>query len=192
MKKAVMIFAVLVLAVLSVLAYAGFFRTVTIGEGMSEKYTLVLKKTTGDYSQAGVVLDEVFKYLKGIGVDAETGAAIYLDNPRKVKKADLRWVGGCVLPDSAKSRIGEIRKKYLVKEFKPVKSAMTTFPCKIRLNLVAGIMRVYPALNAYSLKNKLETTAIMEVYDMKGKQTIFVMPVVKGWDAVKLFYGSNK
>jgi len=188
MKKAVMIFAVLAIAVLAVMAYAGFFRTVKIKEGMPAKYTLVLKQARGEYSQAGVVLDEVYKYLKGIGVDSELGAAIFLDDPRAVKKEDLRWVGGCVLPDSAKGKISAIRKKYMVKEFKPVKSAMTTFPFKNRLNLVAGIMKVYPAFGVYATRNKLESAAILEIYDMKGRQIIYIRPVIKGWDAAKLFY----
>ena len=188
MKKALAVFGVLAIAVVAVIAYAGFFRTVKVEEGMPGKYTMVLKKARGEYSQAGAVLDEVYKYLKEIGVDPEYGAAIYLDNPRTVKKEDLRWVGGCVLPDSARSKISAIRKKYLVKEFKPVKSAMTTFPFKNRLNLIASIVKVYPALGAYADKNKLPASAIVEIYDMKGGQILYVMPVVKGWDAVKLFY----
>lgn len=191
MKKAVMILGILVAAVLAVMAYAGFFRTVKVDEGMSAKYTLVLKQAKGEYSQAGVVLDEVYKFLKDAGVEVELGAAIYLDNPRVTKKEELRWVGGCVLPDSARGKIASIRKKYMVKEWKPVRSAMTTFPFRNRLNLVAGIVRVYPALGAYAAKNKLSSTAIMEVYDMKGRQIVYVMPVVKGWDAVKLFYSGK-
>ena len=191
MKKAVMVFSVLAIAVLAVMTYAGFLRTVKIGEGMPSKYTLVLKKATGEYSQAGVVLDEVYKYLKGIGVDPELGAAIYLDNPRTVKKEDLRWVGGCVLPDSARGKISAIRKKYLVKEFKPVQSAMTTFPFRNRLNLIAAIMKVYPALARYGEKHQLPPSAIMEIYDMKGRQIIFIRPVVKGWDGAKLFYSGK-
>ena len=143
MKKALMLFGILVIATLAVIAYAGFFRTVKIEEGVSAKYTLVLMKAKGDYSQAGVVLDEVHKYLKGIGVEPELGVGIYLDDPRAVKKEDLRWVGGCVLPDSARGKISIIRKKYMVKEFKPVRSAMTTFPFKNRLNMIAGILKVY-------------------------------------------------
>lgn len=191
MKKAVLIFSALLAAVLAVLAYAGFFRTVKIEEGMPAQYTLVLKKATGEYSQAGVVLDEVYKYLKEIGVDAEFGAAIYLDNPQKVKKEDLRWVGGCVLPDSARGKITTIKKRYMVKEFKPVRSAMTTFPFKNRLNLVAGIMKVYPAFGAYAAKNRLSPGAVVEIYDVKGKQIIYIQPIVEGWDAVTIFYGSN-
>jgi len=188
MKKAVMILGILVVAALAVVAYAGFFRTVKIEEGVSAKYTLVLMKAKGDYSKAGVVLDEVYKYLKGIGVEPELGVGIYLDDPRTVKKEDLRWVGGCVLPDSARGKISIIRKKYMVKEFKPVRSAMTTFPFKNRLNMIAGILKVYPALAAYSVKNKLKPSAVMEIYDSKAGQTLFVRPVIKDWDAAKMFY----
>jgi len=189
MKKAVMVFAALAIALLAVLAYAGFFRKVSIEEGVSPKYTLVLKKSTGAYSQAGVVLEEVQNYLKSIGVEPEFGVGIYLDDPRTVKKEDLRWVAGYVLPDSARKKAGSIRKKYMVRDFKPGRAAMATFPHRNRLNLVAGIMKVYPALSAYAVRNKVPPCAIAEIYDMKGRQIIYIMPLVKGWDAVKLYYG---
>ena len=95
------------------------------------------------------------------------------------------------MPAKSRGKIGVISKKYMVREFKPVKSVITVFPFRNRLNLIAGISKVYPALARYAKENELPNSAVIEIYDMKAREIIYIRPIVKGWNALKLFYEGN-
>jgi hypothetical protein len=186
MKKLVVVILV-VAAGVAFAAYAGMFNPVKVAEGKSDRYVLVCKKMTGPFSQSPRAVREVREKLFLKGVEARQGFGIYLDDPKKVKEADLRWVAGCVI-DAKDSKQAAKGGEYPVRVYGPVKAVIAEFPFRNRWNILAGVFKVYPAMGRLAKEKGYEAESVMEVYDMKAGRITYVMPVDPKFDALKAFY----
>jgi len=187
MKKAVVVILVVVAAVAALAAYVGFFNTVRATEGKSGSYVLVCAKMTGPFQQTPRVTREVRQWLFLKGVEARQGFGIYFDDPRKVKAGDLRWVAGCVIDPKDRKAAAKSGERP-VRNFGPVKAIMAQFPFRNRFSVIAGVVRVYPAMGALAKEKGYTPGAVLEIYDMKAGVITYVMPVDAKFDALKVFY----
>ncbi|MFH1369091.1 MAG: GyrI-like domain-containing protein [Elusimicrobiota bacterium] len=174
------------LGVVLFLGYAGFFHNVAVTEGVAGPYTLVYQKASGPYQNCAKPMDEVYKWLKDNKIETAKGFGIYFDNPQTVPQDKLRYIAGCIVDD--KTKLKGLKTDFIIKNFKATKSVIAVFPFKNTMSIIAGVMKVYPAITKYAAGKKLPPNAVMEIYDTPGKTITYVMPVEKGFDGVKLYY----
>lgn len=175
-----------VLAGILVLARAGFFLGVRVEEKEAGPFTLVYAKGEGAYKNAGDVTDAVYEKL--ILEKIETGAAFgyYYDDPRKVAPENLRWIAGFIVESQKKA---EHAKKYFrVERFPATPALVAEFPLRGKLSIIAGIIKVYPAINRHAQKREFAMGPVMEIYDSKAKKIIYIVSLDPEYDPVKSLY----
>ncbi|MFH1394568.1 MAG: GyrI-like domain-containing protein [Candidatus Omnitrophota bacterium] len=175
---------VLILAVLigGFLFYEGVFNPVKVTEAAMGDYWVVYEGNIGPYEQVGPVMEKIYQNLKKDGIDTTIGFGIYYDNPKNVERSKLRSEVGAVLDEKDYGKINDLKSKYNVKEIKKRKSLVAKFPIKNTLSFMVGPIKVYPAMEQYCKDNKIEIDKVkdsygLELYDMKNKETTFIMPV---------------
>lgn len=191
-KKVLVIAGVIVTGVVAagaaLLGYAGFFRPVEVTEGIAGPYTLVYVKLKGEFSQAGTAIEETTRWLEENGVKPGKGFGLYMDNPRTTPKGEWRFIAGCILEEGYRGKIPMIRKKYRVEEFAAVRAVLSEFPFRNKLNMFAGLVKVYPALGKYGEERGYPPKCIMEIYDTEGEKIVYVQPVEKSFDGPAIYY----
>ncbi|MBU0683063.1 MAG: GyrI-like domain-containing protein [Candidatus Omnitrophota bacterium] len=182
MKIFGIIVLVLVALITGFLFYEGVFYSVKVTEEVIGDYWVVYEGHIGSYEQVGPVMEKIYQNLKKDGVDTTVGFGIYYDNPQKVEKSKLRSEIGAVLDEKDYGKINDLKTKYNIKEIKKRKSLVASFPIRNTLSFMVGPIKVYPAMEEYSKKNKIDLNKVkdsygLELYDMKNKKTIYIMPV---------------
>jgi hypothetical protein len=168
--------------------HAGFFTPVRITEVQAGPYILVYQAHTGDYALSSQIMDNIFNVLKAQNIHTTQGFGIYFDDPRKVEKLDLRSVVGNILDPADQDKLEIIKKQYRVNTFPQQKCLQVIFPYRSPLSIMAGIMKVYPAVGEYSKARQLAQHAAMEVYDLAGKKIIYLFPLEPEEDLVKRYF----
>ena len=97
MRIFVICFAVLVSVLLSFLAYMGFFNTMDVQESKFGPYAFFYKSFTGPYEEVGPLFQEIHDIFKKKGIEMESMAGVYYDDPREVEAAKLRSEVGAFL-----------------------------------------------------------------------------------------------
>lgn len=167
------ILALLVIAalLLAVYAYYGGFSEIQFRKVTRDAETLVYEEMKGDYSQCGPVMDRVYySLLNDYKVQTYKGFGLYYDNPKEVAKENLRSDIGCLLEKTDTAKIASIAQKFKVKTYEGGDFIETQFPNKGMVSVLVGVMRVYPALDAYMKESGyVSKDAIMEIYDTPNK-----------------------
>lgn len=156
--------------------YLGAFKGVTISQAEQGPFKTVYIEHVGPYHKVSKVIEKVENYMKSQGAPCKRSFGEYMDDPEKVEEARLRSKVGCLveavptnLPENM--RAGEIpQRKYVIAVF-------TGSPG-------IGPLKVYPRVNDYMIKNKLQQTgAIIEIYEImsitekNAMTTTYLFPV---------------
>jgi GyrI-like small molecule binding domain len=157
--------------------YVGFFTKVNIDEVQAGPYTLAYQSHQGDYAFSPQIMDKVFAWLKEKQIHPTQGFGIYFDNPREVEKPQLRSVIGNIIPASEKDKINIAATQYQLNDFPQQKCLQVVFPYRSPLSIMAGIMKVYPAVTEYARVHKLTQHAAIEIYDIPKKQIVYLFPL---------------
>jgi len=175
MKIALILVAILIFALIVFYIYFGGFQKINISISKTGGETLIYETIKGDYKQSGVIMDKIYNtLLKEDKIETYKGFGIYYDNPQKVEKEKLRSEAGCVLENKDMDQLKNIENKYTTRIFPNKEYITTTFPYKGKLSLIFSIMKVYPALNKFAIKNGYnENGAVMEIYDIPNKQILY-------------------
>ncbi|MBP7734928.1 MAG: GyrI-like domain-containing protein [Spirochaetes bacterium] len=180
MKKVIIILAVLIVAILVLIGYSGFFTTVTITEKEIGPFTMVLKKHTGSYYKTGAIFDEVEAVLKKkLDTKKLKGVGLYYDDPAKVKEDQLRSECGFIVEKADIEKLGAMPEELLIKDFDKTQCAVAEFPIRTFLSYMIGPSRVYPKLAEYGKKKAFAGDFGMEIYDNQSKTITYCMPVKK-------------
>lgn len=153
--------------------YGGFYdvkvRTETVGGE-----TMVYKKVTGDYKQTSSVTNEVYNHLlHDLRIETCKGAGIFYDNPKLVKKEELRSEVGCIVEPSDIDKLDTMLCKYEIKQLPYRELAVTEFPYKGAISVLIGIIRVYPKLEEYVKTHHLPEHPVVEIYDVPGRKIMY-------------------
>jgi len=175
LKIALAVIVFLVLAGTGLYAYYGGFTKVNVRLASQGGETVVYNEIIGDYSQSGLVMDTIYKYLKEKEQIVTTkGFGIYFDNPRKVKKSKLRSEAGCIIEAGDVAKVSTLTGDFKIKVLPKKQYIVAEFPYEGKLSIMVSIMKVYPSLKKYAEKNGFETNgAVMEIYDIPNGQILY-------------------
>lgn len=174
MKIVLTILVVVIVLIVVVYAYYGGFTSVKFEIKEQGGEVLVYEHVVGDYSQAGEVSDRVYQtLLHEENIATTKGFGIFLDDPKSVEKSKLRSEIGCIVDAADEALVARLSEKYNVKVFPKAKYASTEFPMKGKLSIFVGIMKVYPVLDKFCKEHNISGGAVMEIYDVPNKKTIY-------------------
>jgi DNA gyrase inhibitor GyrI len=176
-KTAIVVALLALLIVLGYLAYSGLFTTVTVTEADAGPFALMVQDQKGDYGQTGRTIGALRKTAKAAGIESEAGCGIFLDNPREVKKENLRAQVGLVIKASDKDKVRRLPAEIKYKFLPQSKCLTAVFPFRTKLSIMAGIMRAYPALQKAVAERKLQRVPALEIYREHVSIT-YLMPIV--------------
>ena len=180
MKKFLLMFVLLIVGFLIYGATLGLFEKVTVTVKNVGPYKFVYSEHKGPYMEVGKVMNNVFTSLdKDFGVKAEKGFGIYYDNPKLVKKEDLRSSVGCILEPAYFVNEEKIKTKFGVMDYPVTESITAEFPYKNMGSIIVGIAKVYPEFTKYIEANGFGPYESLEIYSMKDKKIYFSMPIKK-------------
>ncbi|MCG8696974.1 MAG: GyrI-like domain-containing protein [Bacteroidales bacterium] len=175
MKTVLIIIVCIVLVFVVIYAYQGGFKSIQVESITAGGETFVYKNLTGEYKNSAVTMDEIYyKLLNEYKIETYKGCGIYYDNPKKVEKSKLRCDAGCIVESKDLSKISELEGVYDVKELPKQEYVTASFPYKNKMSIIFGIMKVYPALKKYAIKNNLdEDGPVIEIYDVPNKRIVY-------------------
>ena len=174
------ILGLLVISIISLYAYYGGFEKVIPKIENCGGETLVFEKVMGDYKQSAVVSDRVYqKLLDDFGIETTKGFGIFYDNPQTVEKDKLRSEVGCIL-ESDLNKIEELKSDFEVSVYPLGEYLVGEFPFKGMPSVILGIIKAYPALNAYAAENGYALDSpVMEIWDVPNKKITYRKELVK-------------
>lgn len=175
MKKMIVVISLIIIALLFGLYsyYGGFYdvkvRTETVGGE-----TIVYKKVTGDYKQTSSVTDEVYNYLlHDLRIKTYKGIGVFYDDPKQVKKEELRSEAGCIIEPEDLHQLDTTLCKYEIKTLPYRESVVTEFPFKGGMSVLIGLIRVYPKLEDYVKTHPSPKHPMVEIYDVPRGKIIY-------------------
>jgi len=87
----------------------------------------------------------------------------------------LRSEIGCILEEKDLSKVEELKaKQFKIKEFPKTEAIVVEFPFNTQFSILAGIMKVYPKLEAYRKEYNYQTREVMEIYDVPSKKILYI------------------
>lgn len=146
--------------------------------------TLVYEKMIGDYAQSPQVSDRVYnKLLRDYDITTTRGFGIYYDRPQTTDKDKLRADVGCIL-ESDFDKLDKLKVDFEVSEYPNAQYLVANFPFKGVPSVILGIMKVYPAFQAYSQEHGYSAdTPVMEIWDLSNRKIEYRKELIKTGDS---------
>ena len=150
----------------------GLTHNVAFEQERVESMNLAYKLHIGDYTQSGKSMDEIYHTLQEQDINDVTGFGLFYDNPGTTPKDALRSLTGCIVPDIDSFEHIQHIKTFIL----PASTALVaTFPYKGNFSIAMGALKVYSTLAKYRKRHEIPEAPVMEIYDMKNKQIIYVV-----------------
>ncbi|WP_161991906.1 GyrI-like domain-containing protein [Flagellimonas algicola] len=180
MKITLLIIALILASVAMFIGYNGGFKKINCRVEVQGGETLVFKEMTGDYAKSKKLSDDVYyTLLNDYEIETFKGFGIYYDNPKKVKKTQLRSEIGCIVEKKDSSKATQIHGELKIKEFPKKSYIVTEFPIKGKLAVIFGILKVYPAMDKFVKENGYAAKgAVMEIYDVPNKTILYRKEII--------------
>lgn len=174
MKTTLIILGAVAVLLVLVYAYYGGFKKINFHVETSGGETMVYESVTGDYSQTPKYTDKIYyALLNDEKIETTKGIGIFYDNPKNVAKDQLRSEVGCLLENADSTVISKLSGRYKLKTLPVDDYIVAEFPMKGGLSFMVGILKVYPALNKFSLENGFNDSPITEIYDVPNKKITY-------------------
>jgi hypothetical protein len=181
LKVVFVVFTVLLLIVVAVLSYHGFFSTPEVTEKEIGPYLIAVKRFTGSYYKVGPIMTEVDTWLRENGVNSTKEVGLFYDDPDKVPESQRRSAVGNVLEGVDELTLEKIKEKLEVIEIKPYRAVVVEYPIKTPLSYMLGPMKVYQEINRHWTNKgyppEAEGSFSIEIYDVPGKVTTYIMVI---------------
>lgn len=179
MKWIIIGVCILVVLLISYLAYSGFFSRVSLEERTMGPYYLVYENLQGDYRGIKEIQDRIYyALLNDHGVETYKGFGIFYDNPKEVPTDQLRSMGGCILEADQLDLIPMLEEQgFQIQRWPEQKCLSTSLPFRGPLSPMAGIIRVYPAMQAWTEQRGMEYQGTLEIADIPEKRLDYLLPL---------------
>ncbi|EQA43991.1 GyrI-like small molecule binding domain protein [Leptospira broomii serovar Hurstbridge str. 5399] len=180
MKIGLSIAGVILLLLIVFLGYMGAFNTVEVREEVQGPFYVISHHQTGEYRKVGETFRTLMKELPASGLKGYRIFGIYLDNPRKVPKDQLRSEVGVLFSEPLKTKPQGISLALEERTIPVRKYLVVDFPFKNFFSVFLGIYKIYPKLFEACEKRgcDLESRYIMEIYEpVAGKNAKYLLPI---------------
>lgn len=170
------------------LFYSGYFTPISFKSVDLPEITLVLVPFVGAYKTSSALQVELFQALKDAGLDVDSSAGIYFDNPKEVVEAENRSLVGVVIKAQDKEMFLALHSDARFVELKSQKVLHTDFAYKSGLSIMLAIMKVYPAMMKRAKRKSFDLHESIELYDFPNKRLHFYFPkesMASLWDLHK-------
>jgi hypothetical protein len=178
-NKAIRIAIVIFILIISYLGYMGIFDRLKVEEKEMGPYIFAYEEYIGDYAKTGPIFDKVYKELLDAGIETKLGLGIYYDNPRIVDKDKLQSKAGSIITPEQEKKIDELGLNIKVMNIEKTNVYTLDFPYKNSASIIFGVIKAYPTLEKYMLKNSINPSPSYEIYDMEGGKITYFMPLNK-------------
>ncbi|MBL8994505.1 MAG: GyrI-like domain-containing protein [Spirochaetia bacterium] len=173
--------AILLVLFVGAFAWLGGFGNFEVIEKELGPFYLVYQEHRGDYAKVGRIIPEVKKELDTRKIGSERYFGLYRDDPRAVKKDDLRSLAGCSVNAADYESLKGLASPYMSRRVEKKKYAVVEFPFKNQMSMLMGLSRVYPALETYFSRHGYIRNEVIEFYDnpekIKDAKISYLMPV---------------
>lgn len=170
------------------LFYSGYFTPLKFKTIDLPEITLALIPYIGAYKTSSTLQVELFEALKDAGLDVDSSAGIYFDNPKEVEETKNRSLIGVVIKADDKEKFLALESDARLVELRAQKVLHTDFAYKSGLSILLAIMKVYPAILKRAKRQAFEVYESIEVYDFPNKTLHFYFPkqsIKSLWDLHK-------
>ena len=180
MKTTLIVIGIIAALFICVYAYYGGFRKIEFKTQKQGGEIIVYESVTGDYKQTSEYTDKVYyALLNDYKIETTKGIGIFYDNPQTVDKDKLRSDVGCVLDNPDSTTIAKLSEKYQLQTLPSGEFIVAEFPMKGGISFILGSIKVYPALNKYSIEYGYKDSPITEIYDVPNKKITYRKEIVK-------------
>lgn len=176
MKKFLSVVVVIVALAAGIGYWFGMFEPLEFTETEMWEMPVLYKTHVGDYTQVGKIYDEMYVEFEENSIEMWVGFGVYLDDPQKVPKEELKSALGSVYSGGVLTG-SAIPAWWIHKITKEHKAVTVTFPYKNKMSFMLGVMKVYPAIKKYVEENDYPMVAVMEVYDYDKITFVLVQDV---------------
>ncbi|MCW8965157.1 MAG: GyrI-like domain-containing protein [Candidatus Pacearchaeota archaeon] len=174
-KSSYLIFIIIIFFL--VLYYLGVISQIKIAEENSGPFKVIYKNYIGDYGDISNIHTEISEALKSNGINTTKSFGIYYDNPDEVEKSQLRSEVGFILNDEEYDELKSIQIDYNLKIIPISKNIVIHFPYRGKISILIATFKVYPKLNNYIEEKGYTSSPIMEIYDSKNQEIIYMMEI---------------
>lgn len=158
------------------LFYSGYFTPITFKTIDLPELTLALVPYVGPYKSSSTLQVKLFEELKEAGLDIDSSAGIYFDNPKLVAEAENRSLIGVVMKDEDKEKFLALNSDARLVELVSQKVLYSGFAYKSGLSIMLAIMKIYPAIVKGAKRQAFDVYESIEVYDFPNKTLNFYFP----------------
>ncbi len=177
MKRILIAIAVIVLLLIAYSYYMGAFKSIEITEEETGPFKVVFEEHIGDYKGTGEIMDRLYYSVLDEGIDTTKGFGIYYDDPKIVKKEELKSEAGVILEVKDYDKVSQLEGKYRIKTLNKKVRITTEFVYKNKASVFFGIMKVYPTIEKYIEEKGYKKGSVMEIYDIPNNKIIYLAEI---------------
>lgn len=175
------LFTGLIIFVVYVANYTGYFKPVTLTEGPAGPFRLLGKEHIGPYHKIVPVIEEVEAFAKERGIPCPLSFGQYFDNPKQTEEIRLRSRGGCVIAADTDLGTAALPEGITVTEYPAGDFVMATFEGSPGI----GPFKAYPAAlkRIEEKRYAFEGWNVLETYAVRGDTdvtTTYYFPLLGG------------
>ncbi len=152
------------ITVFYVLVRGGLVSPVGITEKTEGPFFLIYRKHRGDYGRVVMKTKQMETEMKAASIPVAAGFAVYLDDPKKTPKADLRSVYGCISDESAVVDFDGASISAKAARFPETAAVVALFPNRNRFSPLIGVFKVYPRLFSRVRRLQANPNPILEIH----------------------------
>jgi hypothetical protein len=161
-----LVIALILLLLTLIYGFFGGFHKVNIQTINTGGEILVYENITGAYNQASKISNKIYyELLNQYGIETTKGFGIFYDNPKNVEQNKLRSEIGCVVENIDDDTLDKLKANFQVKILPNENCLVAEFPFRGFPSIMMGMIKVYPIIGKYIIKNNFKDGPIMEIYD---------------------------
>lgn len=186
LRIAGIILACVLIVITAISFYAGMFDTMEISYGKVESLPLLYREHRGTYEGIRFIMNDVYRHVRdSLSRSADTGFAVFYDNPVKTPTDSLRSIAGIVSGDT----VG-VEKPYKAGESLTSEAVVGRFRLRSFFSYMSGSYKFTEQCARYVDQNSLVRNGpVLEMYDMVNRQIIYIAPCGTGVTPFPLFTG---
>ncbi len=166
---------------IGILAWYGYFSTVSVKEKPVGPYVMVYKLYVGAPAEVGSVLDEIKQSLTDdFKMTSLLDFGLYYDEPKSVPAEECRTLIGCIITNDLDGDLQAIAEKYTVATLPRAMAVVADYPYRNKLSVLFGMLKGYSALFDYAEEHQIARKPVLEIYDSSRGHIRYILSIDLG------------